>query len=278
MVSSILTENEAFLSSDEWMMLNRNLSEERNVVIFDVISNDYSSSEANREIVREIRNDVSSNEKWMVLVGGETAEGMDTSQSLNDSLAGVLAFTLALLFVVLVLTFRSLVLPLKAIVMNVLSLGATYGVLVVVFQWGWGSELFGFGEFGFIQSFIPILLLGLLFSLSTDYEVFLLSRVQEEYRKGISNEESVALGLEKTAPMISGAALIMVAVFGSFAFAGVLPMQQLGFGMALAIALDATVVRLFLVPATMKLVGEWNWWLPFRGGKRVENREESRNC
>lgn len=278
MISSILTENKERLSSDEWMMLYRNLSEAMNVVIFDVISNDYSSSEANREIVREVRDDLLSNENWTVLVGGETAEGMDTSQSLNDSLVGVLIFTLALLFVVLVLTFRSLVLPLKAIVMNVLSLGATYGVLVVVFQWGWGSEIFGFGEFGFIQSFIPILLLGLLFSLSTDYEVFLLSRVQEEYRKGVSNKESVALGLEKTAPMISGAALIMVAVFGSFAFAGVLPMQQLGFGMALAIALDATVVRMFLVPATMKLLGNWNWWLPFRGGKRVENREESRNC
>ncbi|GAF19088.1 transporter [Bacillus sp. JCM 19046] len=259
------------------MMLNRNLSEAMNVVIFDVISNDYSSSEANREIVREVQDDLLSNENWTVLVGGETAEGMDTSQSLNDSLVGVLIFTLALLFVVLVLTFRSLVLPLKAIVMNVLSLGATYGVLVVVFQWGWGSEIFGFGEFGFIQSFIPILLLGLLFSLSTDYEVFLLSRVQEEFRKGVSNEESVALGLEKTAPMISGAALIMVAVFGSFAFAGVLPMQQLGFGMALAIALDATIVRMFLVPATMKLLGDWNWWLPFREGKRVENRAESRN-
>lgn len=276
-ISSILTENQDQLTDDEWMMLNRNLGENKDVAVFDVISNDYSSSEINRAIVREIRENYSTNEHWDVFVGGETAEGMDTSQSLNDSLPGVLVFTLALLFVVLVVTFRSLVLPLKAIVMNILSLGATYGVLVAVFQWGWGSEIFGFGEFGFIQSFIPILLLGLLFSLSTDYEVFLLSRVQEEYMKGISNEESVALGLEKTAPMISGAALIMVAVFGSFAFAGVLPMQQLGFGMALAIALDATVVRLFLVPATMKLLGDWNWWLPFKRSQRKNKQAENRS-
>ncbi|MED4128752.1 MULTISPECIES: MMPL family transporter [Shouchella] len=276
-ISDILTDNQDLLSAGEWMMLNRNLGEEKNVVIFDVISNDYSSSEANRGIVKEIRSNHSSKDGWTVLVGGETAEGLDTSQSLNDSLLGVLAFTLALLFIVLVITFKSVLLPLKAIIMNILSLGATYGVLVAVFQWGWGSEIFGFGEFGFIQSFIPILLLGLLFSLSTDYEVFLLSRVQEEYMKGVSNEESVALGLEKTAPMISGAALIMVAVFGSFAFAGVLPMQQLGFGMALAIALDATVVRLFLVPATMKLLGDWNWWLPFKRSSRKTNLEKQRS-
>ncbi|GAF65178.1 hypothetical protein BTS2_2076 [Bacillus sp. TS-2] len=263
----LLNENQELLTNDEWMMLNRNLSENHQVVIFDVISNNHSSSEESRAIVQEIRENFTIDEYWTVLVGGETAEGMDTSQSLNDSLPVVLVLTLTLLFIVLMITFKSLILPLKAIVMNILSLGATYGVLVAVFQWGFGSNLFGFGEFGFIQSFIPILLLGLLFSLSTDYEVFLLSRVQEEYEKGISNEESVALGLEKTAPMISGAALIMIAVFGSFAFAGVLPMQQLGFGMALAIALDATVVRLFLVPATMKLLGAWNWWLPFRRQK-----------
>ncbi|KYG26087.1 MMPL family transporter [Alkalihalobacillus trypoxylicola] len=263
----LLDENQELLTNDEWMMLNRNLSENHQVVIFDVISNNHSSSEESRAIVQEIRENFTIDEYWTVSVGGETAEGMDTSQSLNDSLPVVLVLTLTLLFIVLMITFKSLILPLKAIVMNILSLGATYGVLVAVFQWGFGSNLFGFGEFGFIQSFIPILLLGLLFSLSTDYEVFLLSRVQEEYEKGISNEESVALGLEKTAPMISGAALIMIAVFGSFAFAGVLPMQQLGFGMALAIALDATVVRLFLVPATMKLLGAWNWWLPFRRQK-----------
>ncbi|KMK76808.1 MMPL family transporter [Alkalihalobacillus pseudalcaliphilus] len=264
MLSSILSENQSLLSNDEWMMINRSLGENKNVMIFDVISNDYASSEVNRAIVQQIRKDFSTSEGWDVFVGGETAEGMDTSQSLNDSLPVVLAFTLILLFIILVLTFKSLLLPIKAIVMNILSLGATYGVLVAVFQWGWGAEILGFGDFGFIQSFIPILLLGLLFSLNTDYEVFLLSRVQEEYSKGVTNEESVALGLEKTAPMISGAAMIMVAVFGSFAFAGVLPMQQLGLGMAFAIALDATIVRLVLVPATMKLLGDWNWWFPLQ--------------
>nr|WP_255343381.1 MMPL family transporter [Geomicrobium sp. JCM 19038] len=262
-IHSLLNEHQQALHEDDWMLINRHVSKNNQLAVFDVITTDHSSSDTNRAIVQDIRDRLATSEDYVVYVGGETAEGMDTSQSLNESLPMVLTFTLMLLFLVLVVTFRSLLLPLKAIVLNVLSLGATYGILVVVFQWGLGSTIFGFGDFGFIQSFIPILLLGLLFSLSTDYEVFLLSRVQEEYQKGLSNEESVAIGLEKTAPMISGAALIMVVVFGSFAFAGVLPMQQLGLGMALAIALDATIVRLFLVPATMKLLGNWNWWFPF---------------
>lgn len=262
-IHSLLTEHQQQLHEDDWMLINRHVSKNNHAAVFDVITTDHSSSDTNRSIVQDIRDRLATTEDYEIYVGGETAEGMDTSKSLNDRLPMVLTFTLLLLFFVLVVTFRSLLLPLKAIVLNILSLGATYGILVIVFQWGFGSTIFGFGDFGFIQSFIPILLLGLLFSLSTDYEVFLLSRVQEEYQKGMSNEESVAIGLEKTAPMISGAALIMIVVFGSFAFAGVLPMQQLGLGMAVAIALDATIVRLFLVPATMKLLGKWNWWLPF---------------
>lgn len=268
MVSTLLNENSNQLPEDSLIMINRNLSINHDVVVIDVITNDYSSSENNRQVVYKIRDIVSElevqNSSLNIYVGGETAEGIDTSNSLNNSLLEVALYTLLLIFVVLMFTFRSLVLSLKAIIMNVLSLGATYGVLVAVFQWGWGSSIFGFGDFGFIQSFIPILLLGLLFSLSTDYEVFLLSRVQEEYMNGNSNEESLSLGLEKTAPMISGAALIMVTVFGSFAFAGVLPMQQLGLGMAVAIAIDATIVRLIIVPSAMKLLGKWNWALSFK--------------
>ena len=276
-VSSFLTDEREQLPNDANRLIDRTLSGNNDVIVLDVITNGYSSSEENRDIVREIRDtivpNVLDNRNLDIYVGGETAEGLDTASSLNGSLPQVMMFTLLLIFVILVITFKSILLPLKAILMNILSLGATYGILVAVFQWGWGSSILGFGDFGFIQSFIPILLLGLLFSLSTDYEVFLLSRIQEEYEDGKSNEESVALGLEFTAPMISGAALIMVAVFASFAFAGVLPMQQLGLGMAVAIALDATFVRLLLVPATMKLLGDYNWWFP--GKKRNVKQNET---
>jgi len=257
-------------------MIERYISPDRGTVIVEVVSHQHASSEGMKALVKEIRDGVLPSMEELapygVYVGGQTAEGLDVSESLRDSLVPVTLYTLALIFVILLLTFRSVLLPLKAILLNLLSLGATYGVLVIVFQWGWGKDLFGFGEFGYIQNFVPILLLGLLFSLSTDYEVFLLSRVKEEYAGGKSNEESVALGVEKTAPMISGAAAIMVTVFASFAFAGILPMQQLGLGMAVAIALDATVVRLVLVPAAMKLLGDWNWWFPGRSGRAARTR------
>ena len=254
-------------------LVNRYISADRGTVIVDVVSHRHAFNEEMKALVREIRDELLPAEdglaSFQVYVGGQTAEGMDVSESLRLSLVPVILLTMGLTFIVLLATFRSVWLPLKAILLNLLSLGATYGALVMAFQWGWGRELFGFGNFGDIQNFVPILLLGLLFSLSTDYEVFLLTRVKEEYDRGRSNDESVALGLERTAPMISGAAAIMIAVFASFALAGMLPMQQLGFGMAVAIALDATIVRLVLVPAAMKLLGDWNWWFPGRRGRFV---------
>jgi RND superfamily putative drug exporter len=167
-------------------------------------------------------------------------------------------------------TFRSVFLPLKAILINLLSVAATYGVLVLVFQHGFGADLLGFERTGYIQNFVPVLLLTLLFSLSTDYEVFLLNRVREYHQQTGDDTGSVARGLTRTAPLISGAALLMVVVFGAFSFAGILPMKQLGFGMAVAIALDATVIRLVVVPASMRLMGAWNWWMP--GRRRVPAR------
>ncbi|MFB4158987.1 MMPL family transporter [Geomicrobium sp. JSM 1781026] len=260
-----LEETSELLTSDQQLMLDRYLSVDQTVVVFDVISKYSASSKETREIVDGIREEfVSQSSEWNVYVGGETAEGMDTSASLNDRLVPVLCLTLAFLFIILTVTFQSLVIPIKAIAMNLLSLGATYGILVMVFQWGWGSNLFGIEDFSYIQNFVPILLLGLLFSLSTDYEVFLLSRVQEAYHSGKSNRDSVEIGIMKSAPIISGAAVIMIAVFGSFAFAGVLPMQQLGLGMAVAILIDATLIRLLIVPATMTWLGKWNWWFPFK--------------
>jgi len=272
-IRTVLADRPGELDPAVLLMINRYISADRGTVILDVVSHQHASGEGMRDLVREIRDEVLPDEAGLasfdVHVGGQTAEGMDVSDSLRRSLVPVILLTMGLTFAVLLATFRSLLLPLKAILLNLLSLGATYGVLVMLFEWGWGRELFGFGDFGHIQNFVPILLLGLLFSLGTDYEVFLLTRVKEEYDGGRSNEESVAHGLEKTAPMISGAAIIMVAVFASFAFAGILPMQQLGAGMAVAIALDATVVRLVLVPAAMKLLGDWNWWFPGRGGRAV---------
>ncbi|MEP6630145.1 MAG: MMPL family transporter [Lapillicoccus sp.] len=207
-----------------------------------------------------------------VRVGGETAEGLANNAVISDSLPRVIGVMLVVIYVLLAFTFRSVLLPLKAILMNLLSVGATFGILVVVFQHGFGSSLLGVEGKADIQNFIPILLLALLFSLSTDYEVFLLGRVREEFLRTGDNTLSVARGVAGTAPLISGAALLMVVVFGGFALAGILPMKQLGFGMAVAIALDATIVRLVIVPASMRLLGRWNWWMPGFGvpGPRPE--------
>ncbi|HEX2312157.1 MAG TPA: MMPL family transporter, partial [Thermomonospora sp.] len=206
-----------------------------------------------------------------VAAGGETAEGVDANRAIQDALPWVLAVMLVVIYVVLLVTFRSVFLPLKAILMNLLSVGATYGALVLVFQHGVGAALLGDPQTGHVQNFVPILLLAILFSLSTDYEVFLLNRIREEHEAGAGETESVAAGLARTAPLITGAAVLMIAVFGAFTFTGIMPIQQLGFGLAVAIALDATVIRLVVVPASMRLMGGWNWWLPGRprpGGPR----------
>lgn len=207
------------------------------------------------------------------VVGGETAEGVDGNTAIRDGLPLVAGTMLVVIYLLLLVIFRSVFLPLKAIALNVVSVAATYGVLVLVFQHGWGTDLLGFEPTGQVTNFVPVLLLTLLFSLSTDYEVFLLSRVREEWRKGYDNTTSVARGLQLTAPLISGAAVLMITVFSAFALASVLPVQELGLGMAFAIAIDATLVRLVLVPASMRLMGRWNWWHP--RSKRPTDRAES---
>lgn len=201
---------------------------------------------------------------WRVYAGGETAEGVDANEVISDSMLPVVGTMLAVIYLLLLLTFRSVFLPLSAILMNLVSMAATYGVLVLVFQDGWGSGLLGFDRSDNLTNFVPVLLVTLLFSLSTDYEVFLLSRVREEYLATGDETDSVARGMAATAPLISGAAVLMVAVFTAFAFAGILPIQQIGIGMAVAIALDATVIRLLVVPASMRLMNRWNWWMPGR--------------
>ena len=165
-------------------------------------------------------------------------------------------------FLLLMLVFRSIAVPLKAAVMNLLSIGAAYGVLVAVFQWGWGASLLGLDGPTPITSIIVVIMFPILFGLSMDYEVFLLSRIREEYDRTGDNTESVARGLAGTGRVVTSAALIMVAVFLSFVASPVPSLKMLGLGLAVAILIDATIVRMVLVPATMALLGKANWWLP----------------
>jgi uncharacterized membrane protein YdfJ with MMPL/SSD domain len=197
-----------------------------------------------------------------VAVGGESARIKDVRTQIDGSMWKIIGFVLALSFLVLLLMLRSVVLPLKAILMNLLSIGAAYGVLVVVFQWGWLDGLLGFESLGAIDTLNPPLILAVVFGLSMDYEVFLLSRIKERYQAHGDNRRAVAEGLSGSARTISSAALIMTSVFMVFVLTGVPSIKELGFGTAVAIALDATIVRLILVPATMQLLGDWNWYLP----------------
>jgi RND superfamily putative drug exporter len=174
----------------------------------------------------------------------------------------IIAFVLGFSFVVLMVMLRSLILPLKAILMNLLSIGAAYGVLVIVFQWGWFDGFLGFESSGAIDVLTPPLVLAVVFGLSMDYEVFLLSRIRERYEAHGDNRRAVAEGLASSARTISSAALIMTSVFAVFVLTGVPSIKELGLGNAVAIALDASLVRLILVPAAMQLMGRWNWWLP----------------
>ncbi len=197
-----------------------------------------------------------------VYVSGITAVTDDLSKQLDDTLPLFIGVVIAMSFLLLMLVFRSVVVPLKAAVMNLLSIGGAYGVLVAVFQWGWGSSLIGLEGPTPITSVIIVIMFPILFGLSMDYEVFLLSRVREEFRRTGDNVESVARGLAGTGRVITSAALIMVVVFLSFVTSPVPSLKMLGLGLAVAILIDATVVRMLLVPATMALLGNANWWLP----------------
>ena len=195
-------------------------------------------------------------------VGGATAAGDDFQNLVSGSMWKILAFVLVFSYLVLFLLLRSVLLPLKAVLMNLLSVAAAYGVLVAVFQWGWLDGLLGYESLGYINSMTPPFLLAIVFGLSMDYEVFLLSRIRERYDVTGDTTTAVAQGLRASAATISSAALIMVAVFAVFATTGTPSIKEIGLGLSVAIALDATLIRLILVPATMELMGRWNWWLP----------------
>jgi RND superfamily putative drug exporter len=197
-----------------------------------------------------------------VLVTGDTAFMVDFNQTTSHYTPFIFAYVLALSFIILILAFRSIVIPTTAIIMNMLSVGAAYGLIVLVFQKGVGADFFGFIQVEVIETWLPLFLFALLFGLSMDYHVFLLSRVRERYTQTKDNSEAVSFGLRSTGRLITGAALIMVAVFGGFALGDLVMMQQMGFGLAIAVFLDATLIRCVLVPATMKLLGRHNWYLP----------------
>jgi uncharacterized membrane protein YdfJ with MMPL/SSD domain len=195
-------------------------------------------------------------------VGGETARSHDVRDQISGSMWKIMLFVLSLSFLVLMVMLRSLLLPLKAVLMNLLSIGAAFGVLVAIFQWGWLDGFLGFEGQGALDTINVPLIFAIVFGLSMDYEVFLMSRIRERYMEYGDNERAVAEGLASSARTISSAALIMTCVFGVFVLTGVPSIKEIGLGSAVAIALDATLVRLILVPAAMKLMGAWNWWMP----------------
>jgi uncharacterized membrane protein YdfJ with MMPL/SSD domain len=221
---------------------------------------------AARELVERLRSGEAGSGELLAVasveVGGATASVEDFRVQVTDSLWKIALFVLAFSYVVLFVLLRSVLLPLKAVLMNLLSVGAAYGVLVAIFQYGWIDGFLGFESLGYINTMTPPLLLAIVFGLSMDYEVFLLSRIKERYAATGDSKLAVAQGLARSAATISSAALIMLAVFAVFAGVGVPSVKEIGVGLAVAVALDATIVRLVLVPATMEIMGDWNWWLP----------------
>ena len=197
-----------------------------------------------------------------VFVTGAAAQSSDFSDLLADRMPLVFAFVLGLAFLLMLVTFRSIVIPLKAIVLNLLSVGAAYGILVLVFQEGWGEELLGFESNGGVTNWLPLFLFVILFGLSMDYHVFILTRVREAYDRGMTTEQAVRSGIAGSAGTVTAAAVVMVLVFSVFATLSFIDFKQMGVGLAAAILIDATIIRGVLLPASMKLLGDWNWWLP----------------
>jgi putative drug exporter of the RND superfamily len=195
-------------------------------------------------------------------IGGEGALFTDFRNALFGRFPFLILAVMAVVFIVLMMFFQSVFLPFKAVLLNLATVLATFGILVVIFQHGFASGLLGFTVTGHLEALTPPILFAILFALSTDYEVFMLSRVKEYHGETHNNDESVARGLQSTAGTITAAGLILVGTFGSFATAGVVVIKEIGLGLAIGVALDTTIVRVVMVPATMKLMGEWNWWMP----------------
>ena len=220
-----------------------------------------------REVVEDIRNErdqfLQDFTGWddQLLVAGFAAYNADNLKAIADNLPRALAFILIATTFLIFMQVRSLVIPIKAIAMNILSISASFGMLVWVFQWGYGAELLNFTPQP-IDSGNPVIMFCIVFGLSMDYEVLMLSRIHEEWERTGDNTLAVANGLQKTGGLITGAAAIMVVVFSAFGLSSVIILKQIGLGLALAIFIDATLVRALVVPSTMRLMGKWNWWAP----------------
>ena len=243
-----------------------NVSNGGNRTVVTVVPKAPVDSTAASNLVKDLRNHVlpahTGTAGPQMLVGGETAQFVDLSAETLRALPIVMALVLTFSFFYLLVVFRSLLLPAKAVLMNLLATGAAFGLTTWVFQGGHLESLFGFTGVGFVQVYLPVIVFAVLFGLSMDYEVFLIGRMREEYLRTHDNEYAVAKGIAHTARPIAAAALIMAAVFGCFLVADVLELKEFGFALAVAVVLDATLVRLLLVPAFMKLAGSANWWLP----------------
>ena len=227
------------------------------VVVLYALLDSAPETPASQDVIRELRRDRTVVDGTL-LVGGQSASDMDATEFVRERTPRAIGFVMAMTFMILFLLLGSVILPIKAIVMNFVSVAASFGALVWVFQEGH----LGIAQPRPIEHGLPVLLFCVLFGLSMDYEVLMLSRIKEIYERTHDNTHAVAEGLEKTAGLITSAAAIMIVVFSAFALAKIVLIRAVGFGMALAVAIDATLVRLLLVPATMRLFGTWNWWAP----------------
>lgn len=234
--------------------------------VMTVIPSEDANSDVTKNLVTELRSEVIpatlEGTSTLAYVGGPTGSFLDFSDHMESRTPWVFVVVIGLSFLLLTIVFRSPVIALKAAIMNLLSIAAAFGIVIAVFQWGWGKQLFGIEETQPIAVFLPLMMFAILFGLSMDYEVFLLSRIREFWAHGRSTSDAVADGLAVTARVITAAAAIMVSVFLSFVALPDPITKQFGLGLAAAILIDATIVRLVLVPATMELLGEWNWWFP----------------
>jgi RND superfamily putative drug exporter len=243
-----------------------------------VVPNGTPDSDLAQQLVGRLRADARtavSGTPLTVHVGGSPAEIADMITENDRATPLVIAAVLGASLLLLLWAFRSLLLPIKAIVMNLFSVGAAFGAMVLVFQEGHGASLLGVDRTGFIQVMIPLLAFAIVFGLSMDYEVFMLSRMRETWERVGDNRVAVRTGIVRTAPVITAAAAIMIVIFSSFAFTRVTDLKQLGFMLAVAVFVDATVIRLLLVPALMRLMGRWNWWLPYRS-RRAASQSAAR--
>jgi uncharacterized membrane protein YdfJ with MMPL/SSD domain len=242
-------------------------SDDGTVAEIDVPTKGNGTDAASTNALNEVRDQivpatVGSVEGTTVNVGGDAAASADSREQSNSRLPLVFAFVFGLAFILMLVTFRSIVIPIKAILLNLLSVGAAYGVLVLVFQNGHGESLLGFTSNGGVANWLPLFLFVVLFGLSMDYHVFILSRVRELYDRGMTTDEAVKQGISTTAGTVTSAAIVMVGVFAVFVTLSFLDFKEMGLGLAVAVLIDATIIRGVLLPASMKLLGDWNWYLP----------------